>query len=146
MRILVGMSGGVDSTYAANKLIEEGHDVAGAILVMHDYTEVSAAEASAAALGIPLYNINCRKQFEEAVVSNFIDEYRHGRTPNPCIVCNSRVKFDCLLDFAKYFQATIFLSRFCGLCRDDYFRSLRERLKGTAMNSTNELSHSCRKK
>ena len=100
MKILVGMSGGVDSTYAAHKLIEEGHDVAGAVLVMHDYTEVSAAEASAAALGISLYIINCRERFESEVVTNFIDEYRHGRTPNPCIVCNSRVKFDCLLDFA----------------------------------------------
>lgn len=100
MRILVGMSGGVDSTYAAHKLIEEGHDVAGAILVMHDYTDLSAAEASAAALNIPLYIINCRERFEREVVANFIDEYRHGRTPNPCIVCNSRVKFDCLLDFA----------------------------------------------
>lgn len=100
MKILVGMSGGVDSTYAAHKLIEEGHDVAGAILVMHDYTEVSAAEASAAALGISLYIINCRERFESEIVTNFIDEYRHGRTPNPCIVCNSRVKFDCLLDFA----------------------------------------------
>ena len=100
MRILVGMSGGVDSTYAAHKLIEEGHDVAGAILVMHDYTEVPAAEASATALNIPLYIINCRERFESEVVANFIDEYRHGRTPNPCIVCNSRVKFDCLLDFA----------------------------------------------
>ncbi len=100
MKILVGMSGGVDSTYAAHKLIEEGHDVAGAILVMHDYTEVPAAEASAAALGISLYIINCRERFESEVVTNFIDEYRHGRTPNPCIVCNSRVKFDCLLDFA----------------------------------------------
>ena len=100
MKILVGMSGGVDSTYAAHKLIEEGHDVAGAVLVMHDYTELSAAEASAAALGISLYIINCRERFESEVVANFIDEYRHGRTPNPCIVCNSRVKFDCLLDFA----------------------------------------------
>ena len=100
MKILVGMSGGVDSTYAAHKLIEEGHDVAGAVLVMHDYTELSAAEASAAALGISLYIINCRERFESEVVTNFIDEYRHGRTPNPCIVCNSRVKFDCLLDFA----------------------------------------------
>ena len=100
MKILVGMSGGVDSTYAAHKLIEEGHEVHGGVLVMHDYTEVAAAEASATALGIPLYIINCRKQFEDAVVSNFIDEYRHGRTPNPCIVCNRRVKFDCLLDFA----------------------------------------------
>ena len=100
MRILVGMSGGVDSTYAAYRLISEGHDVAGAVLVMHDYTDVTSAEASCRALGIPLYIISCRERFEEAVVTNFIYEYRHGRTPNPCIVCNSEVKFECLLDYA----------------------------------------------
>ena len=100
MRILVGMSGGVDSTYAAYKLRAEGHEVAGGVLVMHDYTDVASAEASCAALGIPIYIINCRKRFESSVVASFISEYRRGRTPNPCVVCNSEVKFDCLLDFA----------------------------------------------
>ena len=120
MKILVGMSGGVDSTYAAHKLIEEGHRVCGGVLVMHDYTDVASAEASAAMLGIPLYNINCRKKFEDAVVSNFIEEYRHGRTPNPCIVCNSKVKFDCLLDFAleNGFDA-IATGHYAKLCRTD---------------------------
>ena len=120
MKILVGMSGGVDSTYAAHKLIEEGHEVCGGVLVMHDYTDVAAAEASAKALGIPLYNINCRKQFEEAVVADFIDEYRHGRTPNPCIVCNRRVKFDCLLDFAlEHGFDAIATGHYAKLCRTD---------------------------
>lgn len=100
MRILVGMSGGVDSTFAAYKLRAEGHEVAGCALVMHDYTDVCAAEASCKALGITLYIINCRKRFEETVVSSFVSEYSRGRTPNPCVVCNSEVKFDCLLDFA----------------------------------------------
>ena len=100
MRVLVGMSGGVDSTYAAYKLRDEGHEVCGAVLVMHDYTEIDAAEASCRALEIPLYIINCRERFENIVVSDFINEYRRGRTPNPCIICNSEVKFECLLDFA----------------------------------------------
>lgn len=94
------MSGGVDSTYAALKLKEEGHDVAGAVLVMHEYTETEAAQAAARSVGIPLYKIDCRDIFESRVVSNFISEYLSGRTPNPCIVCNSEVKFRVLLDYA----------------------------------------------
>ena len=100
MRILVGMSGGVDSTYAAYKLMSEGHTVAGAVLKMHDYTEIPAAEAACASIGIPLYIIDCREAFERLVVSNFISEYSRARTPNPCVVCNSEVKFESLLDFA----------------------------------------------
>ena len=100
MRILVGMSGGVDSTFAAHRLIEEGHEVAGALLEMHSYTDTAAAKLAAASLEIPLYIINCREAFEHSVVSNFISEYRRGRTPNPCIICNSEVKLECLLDYA----------------------------------------------
>lgn len=100
MRILLGMSGGVDSTYAALKLKEEGHDVEGAVLVMHDYTETESAEAAAQSVGIPLHKIDCRDAFETRVVGNFINEYLSGRTPNPCIVCNSDVKFRVLLDYA----------------------------------------------
>lgn len=100
MKILVGMSGGVDSAYAAYKLLREGHTVAGAVLEMHDYTDTSAAREACDALDIPIYIINCRELFEERVVANFIDEYRQARTPNPCVICNSEVKFECLLDFA----------------------------------------------
>ncbi len=100
MKILVGMSGGVDSTYAAYKLISEGHTVAGAVLKMHEYTEVSAAEAACASIGVPIHIIDCREAFEECVVSSFVSEYSLARTPNPCIVCNSEVKFESLLNFA----------------------------------------------
>lgn len=100
MRILVGMSGGLDSTYAALKLINEGHEVEGAVVVMHGHTEVDGARESAKALGIPLYEIDATESFNQ-VKENFVDEYSRGRTPNPCIVCNPWVKFRALTDFAK---------------------------------------------
>ena len=99
MKILVGISGGVDSAYAAYKLKSEGHEVAGAVLVMHDYTELSAAREAALSLGIVLHEIDCREAFE-TIKANFVSEYLAGRTPNPCIICNERVKFRLLYDFA----------------------------------------------
>lgn len=101
MRILLGMSGGLDSTYAAMKLCEEGHTVEGALLLMHPYTDIAAAQESANALGTPLHIIDCRERFESTVVPHFMDEYLAARTPNPCIVCNSDVKFRVLCDFAR---------------------------------------------
>lgn len=94
------MSGGVDSTYAALKLKEEGYHVEGAVLVMHEYTETDAAVSAAESVGIPIHKIDCTEAFESCVVSNFISEYLSGRTPNPCIMCNSEVKFRVLLDYA----------------------------------------------
>ena len=99
MRILVGMSGGLDSTYAALKLIDEGHEVEGAVVVMHGHTEVAEAREAAESLGIPLHEIDATERFG-AVKENFIEEYSRGRTPNPCIVCNPWVKFRALADFA----------------------------------------------
>ena len=99
MRILVGMSGGLDSTYAALKLIKEGHEVEGAVIVMHEYTELDGAREAAEALGIRLHEISAEDKFA-AVKENFVDEYSRGRTPNPCIVCNPLVKFRALYDFA----------------------------------------------
>ena len=100
MRILVGISGGLDSTYAAYKLIKEGHDVTGAVVVMHEYTELDGARESAEALGIRLCEIDAREQFT-AVKDNFANEYALGRTPNPCVVCNPLVKFRVLADYAR---------------------------------------------
>ena len=101
MRVLLGMSGGLDSTYAAIKLREMGYDVEGVILVMHDYADIESAKESAAAVGVPLRILDCKKLFRERVIDNFASEYLKGRTPNPCIVCNDYVKFAVLYETAK---------------------------------------------
>ena len=99
MRILVGISGGLDSAYAAMKLQREGHEVEGAILVMHDFTDLPSAQEVASSIGIKLHVIDCREMFS-SVVDNFVSEYSKARTPNPCIVCNPLVKFKALYDYA----------------------------------------------
>ncbi len=101
MKILVGMSGGVDSTYAALKLRDLGHEVVGAVLVMHEYTETESAVIASERVGIPLVKIDCTAAFDETVKSYFTSEYSVGRTPNPCIVCNREVKFKFLADYAR---------------------------------------------
>ncbi len=100
-RVLIGLSGGLDSTYAARVLTDEGYIVEGAVLKMHEYTETAAAELSAAELGIPLHIVDCTDAFSAAVKENFLDEYTRARTPNPCIVCNREVKFRFLLEYAE---------------------------------------------
>ena len=101
MKILIGISGGVDSTYAALKLMEEGHTVVGAVLVMHEHTELDAAVLAAERLGIPLVKIDCTSAFENIIKAYFVGEYAKGRTPNPCILCNPEVKFRFLADYAR---------------------------------------------
>ena len=98
MRILLGMSGGLDSTYAARVLLREGHEVIGAFLSIHDMTDPTPARESAEALGIRLVEVDCRELFDREVVIPFAADYRSGRTPNPCIICNPTVKFKALLD------------------------------------------------
>ena len=99
MKILLGLSGGFDSSYAALKLMRQGHTVEGAVLKMHEYTDIDGALKCAESLGIPLHIIDCREEFS-LVVDNFMNEYKNGRTPNPCIICNREVKFKYLLKFA----------------------------------------------
>ena len=101
MKILLGLSGGVDSTYAALKLKNEGHEVEGAVVLMHPYTDISGAERSAAELGIELHVIDATDAFSDTVCENFVSEYVNGRTPNPCVVCNREVKFKYLCDYAQ---------------------------------------------
>lgn len=100
MKILLGMSGGLDSTYAAKLLLDAGHTVEGAVLIMHEFTELSAARESAAALGIKLHEIDCTERFRDIVMKDFVEEYIAARTPNPCVICNSEIKFKCLCDYA----------------------------------------------
>lgn len=101
MKILLGMSGGLDSTYAAKKLLDDGHEVEGAVLVMHEHTDVAGAGQAADKLGIPLHIIDCRERFLEKVKHPFAEDYACGRTPNPCIVCNPEVKFYALAEYAR---------------------------------------------
>src|SRR5499426_1163293 len=118
MRIVVAMSGGVDSSVAAALLREEGHDVIGVSMQLYDQTEGQTSFGSccsiddlhdarrvAAAIRIPHYILNFERQFDEQVVSNFVREYADGRTPLPCAHCNSDVKFAALLERARGFGA-----------------------------------------
>ena len=90
MRILLGMSGGLDSTWSARRVLNEGHTVEGACLVMHDETELSSARDAAAALGIALREIDCRARFCEAVIRNFASEYRVGKRRTPASSVTAR--------------------------------------------------------
>lgn len=114
MRIVVAMSGGVDSSVAAALLTEQGHEVVGVSMQLYDQQAGGAgfgtcctiddlhdARRVAAALGIPHYIMNFEHQFAEQVVSNFVREYVSGRTPIPCAHCNSDLKFATLLDRAR---------------------------------------------
>ena len=100
MRILVGISGGVDSACAALELARSGHTVEGAILKMHEYSDIDGAARVAEALGIPLHVIDATESFNNIIKENLADEYLAGRTPNPCILCNEKVKFKGLYDYA----------------------------------------------
>src|SRR5437762_9192175 len=118
MRIVVAMSGGVDSSVAAALLAEQGHDVIGLSMQLYDQSEgqtsfgtcctiddLHDARRVATAIRIPHYILNFERQFDEHVVSNFVREYAAGRTPLPCTHCNSDLKFATLLDRAQGFGA-----------------------------------------
>ncbi len=100
MKILVGISGGVDSAAAAKMLIDQGHTVEGCVLMMHKYTELQEAKRVSSDLGIALHILDARDSFENIIKKNFVQEYSRGRTPNPCILCNEKVKFRFLYDYA----------------------------------------------
>src|SRR5882672_5653712 len=124
MRIVVAMSGGVDSSVAAALLAEQGHEVIGLSMQLYDHARHGAdaggqrsfgrcctlddlhdARRVAAAINIPHYILNLERQFDEQVVSNFVHEYTAGRTPLPCARCNSDLKFATLVDRARGFDA-----------------------------------------
>lgn len=94
-RILMGMSGGVDSSVAVRILQEQGFAVQGAVIRFSDAHQdaVKAAQDAAAALGVPLHVIDASADFEREVVAPFCESYCEGSTPNPCILCNPAVKF-----------------------------------------------------
>ncbi len=127
MTIAVGLSGGVDSSTAAALLKEQGHDVIGVTMThaqgiasLQSYAgsacfggneedDVREAEAAAKAIGIPFYVVDLSKEYEEIVLEYFTSEYLKGRTPNPCVRCNHRIKFDLLV---KAFSKKMSFDRF----------------------------------
>lgn len=96
-KVLLGMSGGTDSSVAAMLLQEQGYDVTGITFRFYEIDEntayLSEAAELAARLGIPHYIYDARAEFEKNIVAYFIDEYMSGRTPVPCIVCNNTFKW-----------------------------------------------------
>ena len=102
-KIMLAMSGGVDSSVAAYLLQNEGHSCLGATMILCDSAatgSVADAEAVANRLQIPFYIFDHTKDFAERVIGDFIRCYEEGGTPNPCVTCNKTVKFDVLLDRA----------------------------------------------
>ena len=102
MKIMVGLSGGVDSAAAAYLLKEQGYEVAGATFrLMDDWDEAKDAKAVADYLGIPHYIFDFREIFKKEVLDNFTEEYKQGRTPNPCVRCNKFIKFPAFFEEAQ---------------------------------------------
>jgi tRNA-specific 2-thiouridylase len=117
-RVVCGMSGGVDSSATAALLLEQGYDVVGITLKLWPQDCVNRAEdkccgpqavtdarAVCHQLGIPYYLIDEAAEFQKHVISYFADEYKAGRTPNPCVMCNQNLKFGRLIDRANQLGA-----------------------------------------
>ena len=129
-KIIVGMSGGVDSSVAALLLKEQGYDVTGVFMknweeqdedgqctATQDYQDVRDV---CDAIGIPYYTVNFSREYWDRVFAYFLAEYRRGRTPNPDVLCNKEIKFKAFLDFAMKTGADkIATGHFCTLRRDE---------------------------
>ena len=114
-RVVVGMSGGVDSSVTALLLKQQGYDVVGVFMKNWDDTDENGVCTAttdyedvakvASEIGIPYYSINFEKEYWDRVFQYFLDEYKAGRTPNPDVMCNKEIKFKAFLDYAEQLNA-----------------------------------------
>jgi len=140
-RVLVAMSGGVDSSVAAARLVEQGYDVVGATMKLFCYGEsvpdrpccsldsINDARDVAHGLGIPRYVLNLEDRFSLHVIQNFVSEYSRGRTPIPCVRCNSFTKFRDLLAHADALQCDWIATGHYAVARDGALYRGRDRSK-----------------
>jgi tRNA-uridine 2-sulfurtransferase len=140
-RVLVAMSGGVDSSVAAALLVEAGYDVVGATMKLFCYGDdvpdrpccsldsITDARLVAHALGVPHYVINFEDRFGHDVIDNFVAEYSRGRTPIPCVRCNSFTKFRDFLHHADALDCAYVATGHYVIARDGALYRARDRAK-----------------
>jgi tRNA-specific 2-thiouridylase len=153
--VVVGMSGGVDSSLAAFLLNQQGYRVAGVSLKLFDYKDVGGkpgAERSCCSeesinvarqvcedMGIPHHVVDMQEEFKKEVISNFVKEYLNGRTPNPCIICNTEIKWKSLWKKAESLGAKLVATGHYARVRYDQDKKRYQLLRG--IDSTRDQSY-----